>query len=109
MRFFLCVPPCPLWSTLDNGWEGECDDCSAQGVILSYLKEKFKDRLLIFSIDVNVEDSLLTILKKTEGIDTLPSLLIEKDKYENLSDKTELKDIICGHYKTPHSECDGNL
>lgn len=89
--------------------EGECDDCSAQGIILSYLKEKFKDRLLIFSIDINVDDSLLSILKNTEGINKLPSILLEKDKYEGLRETEELEALICAHYKTSHPECNGKL
>ncbi|MDP4012494.1 MAG: hypothetical protein Q8R00_02710 [Candidatus Nanoarchaeia archaeon] len=89
--------------------EGECNDCSAQGVILNYLKEKFKDRLLIFSLDINVEDSLLNILKKTENITVLPSLLVEDDKYEGLIEAEDIELIVCTHFKTPHPECNGKL
>ena len=85
--------------------EGECDDCSAQGTILNFLKETFKDRLLIFSIDVNVEDPILSILKKTKNIEELPTLVVEEDTYSGLLETKELKNIICSHYKEPHSEC----
>ncbi len=89
--------------------EGECDECSAQGLVLSYLKSIFKDRLLVFSIDVNVEDPLLNILKETEGINTLPALVIGEDKTSGLKKREELKQIICDYYKTPPGECDGVL
>lgn len=85
--------------------EGDCQDCSAQGTILSYLKEEFKDRLLIFSLDINTEDPMLKILKETKKIDKLPALIVEEDKYSGLIETEELKSIICSHYKTPHSEC----
>lgn len=85
--------------------EGECDDCSAQGTILSYLKEKFKDRLLIFSIDVNVDDSMLSILKKSKDINKLPALIVEDDKYSELIETEELEKTICSHFKKSHSEC----
>ena len=85
--------------------EGECNDCSAQGLVLSYLKNIFKDRLLVFSIDVNVQDPLLNILKESEGINTLPALIIEEDKTYGLKDRDELKQIICDYYKTPPGEC----
>lgn len=85
--------------------EGECNDCSAQGTILDFLKDKFKERLLIFSLDINTEDPMLNILKETKKVDKLPSLIIEEDKYSGLIKTEELKKIICSHYKTPHSEC----
>ena len=85
--------------------EGQCEDCSAQGTILSFLKEQFKDRLLIFSIDINVDDPMLSILKKTKNINNLPALVIEEDSYSDLLEQDELKNIICSHYKEPHSEC----
>ena len=85
--------------------EGQCKDCSAQGTILSFLKEQFKDRLLVFSIDVNVEDPMLSILKKTKEVNDLPTLVIEEDSYSGLLEQEKLKTIICSHYKEPHSEC----
>ncbi len=85
--------------------EGECDYCSAQGIILDLLKEQFKDRLLIFSLDTNIDDSILKILKETKEVDKLPALIIEEDKYSGLVEAEELKKMICSHYKTPHSEC----
>lgn len=85
--------------------EGECEDCSAQGTILDFLKDKFKDRLLIFSLDINTEDPMLNILKETKKVDKLPALIVEEDKYSGLIKTEELKKIICSHYKTPHSEC----
>ena len=85
--------------------EGECNDCSAQGTILSFLKEKFQERLLVFSIDINIEDPMLSILKKTKNINKLPTLVIEEDTYSGLLETEELKNKICSHYKEPHSEC----
>jgi len=89
--------------------EGECEDCRTQGVILSFLKDKFKDRLLIFSIDVNVKDPMISIIKETEGINTLPALIIEDDKTFGLKGREDLKEIICDYYKKPHTECNGEL
>ena len=68
----------------------ECDDCGPQGTILSYLKEKLKDRLLIFSLDADfVDEPMINILKETYNITETPSIVIEEEVFNNLVNKDE--------------------
>ena len=83
-----------------------CGDCSAQGHILTYLKSVFKDRLLVFSLDVNFNEPMVQILKENYGVDSLPSVIVEDKLFEGLAKKEELINELC-HYYTDSSleEC----
>ena len=77
----------------------ECDDCGPQGTILSYLKEKLKDRLLIFSLDADfVDEPMINILKETYNITETPSIVIEEEVFNNLVNKEDITKKICSYY-----------
>ena len=77
-----------------------CDICPDQGVILSYYKKIFEEKLLIFPIDVDMEEkeSMITILKTIYVIDQYPTIVIEDQKYEGIVDKQTLGTLICEEY-----------
>jgi len=84
----------------------DCDSCETQGVILSYLKGKFKDKLLNFALDINfVQEPMITILKNTYDINETPTLIINDEKYEGFYSQEELIQIICPLYKSEIPEC----
>lgn len=76
----------------------ECPSCSTQGYILTYLKEIFKEKLLIFSIDIDTNEQMVEILKNVYGIKEAPTLIIDNRKVEGLSTKEELIEILCSSY-----------
>ena len=85
-----------------------CPKCDEQSFILTYLKKRFKDKLLIFSFDSKLEgEPMINLLKSTYEIYTYPTLIIDGDKYEGFKTKSELLEIICGYYKTDFPECAG--
>jgi len=72
-----------------------CGDCIIQGDILSGLKNSFKEKLMIFPLDVNVELSMIEILMSRFGITSTPSLVIDDEVHGKIVSKDELKNIIC--------------
>lgn len=84
-----------------------CQECPNQGVILTYFKRLFGDKLLIFPIDVDYEESesTITILKKQYGVTSYPTVIIEDSKYEGVINNRELKKIICASFKYEEEIC----
>jgi len=84
----------------------ECPQCDNQAFVLTYLKKRFKEKLLIFSFDSKFADEpLISILKTTYDISTFPALVIEGDKYEGLTNTEEVLANICPYYSTKIDEC----
>ncbi len=75
-----------------------CSDCSAQGHVLTYLKNIFGEKLLVFSLDVNFDEPMVQILKENYGIDEMPSLVINDKVFEGLIKKEELINELCPYY-----------
>jgi hypothetical protein len=77
----------------------DCVECGAQGTILSYLKEKLKDKLLVFSIDADFnQEPMINVLTQTYNITKIPSIVINDYVFEELIGKTNLTNEICDHY-----------
>lgn len=85
----------------------DCDICPEQGVILTYYKKIFGERLLVFpiNIDLEKEESMITILKSRYNITTYPSIIVEDDLYEGVVEKNKLKKLICNSFKDKQPEC----
>lgn len=75
-----------------------CIDCSAQGNILTYLKDVFGDKLLVFSLDVNFDEPMIQILKETYDISELPALVLGDKVFQGLTKKEELINELCPYY-----------
>ncbi|MDO8628217.1 MAG: hypothetical protein Q7R56_00500 [Nanoarchaeota archaeon] len=77
-----------------------CNDCSGQGYILTELKDQFKEKLLIFSFDIDLEEPLVDILQETYNITKGPTLVINGETYQELQTTTTIKKLLCKHYGT---------
>lgn len=83
-----------------------CGQCSNQAFILSYLKQVFKDKLLVFSIDASLDiEPMVSILKNTYNITNYPTLIIENKKFEGLTSKEDIVKEICKQYTSNVTEC----
>jgi glutaredoxin len=71
-----------------------CDDCSKQGFVLTYLKQRYPKEIMIFALDYNEDLYSLNLLKNVYGIKTTPTLIINKEKYEGLKDLNSLKEVL---------------
>lgn len=84
----------------------DCVECGAQGTILTYLKEKLKDKLMIFSIDADfIGEPMVNILTQTYNVTKIPSIVVEEIIFEHLVGKDNLSSEICGHYSAKPSYC----
>ncbi|MCF7860799.1 hypothetical protein K9M79_01020 [Candidatus Woesearchaeota archaeon] len=79
-------------------YSGEnCSICPDQGVILTYFKKKLNDKLLVFPIDVDMADDepMIKLIQKAYKIYQYPTLIIDGIKYEGVTQKNDLGNIIC--------------
>lgn len=78
-----------------------CDECPDQGVLLTYFKKLYGEKLLIFPINVDFEgeEPLITIMKSRYNIVSYPTLVIEDVKYQGIRYKQELDELICSSFK----------
>lgn len=82
-----------------------CDDCPDQGFILTFFKNVYDERLLIFPLDTDVaeDEPLVAILMSKYGISTYPSIVLADKKYEGLVPKEILNDLICESFSNSTS------
>lgn len=84
-----------------------CPSCPDQGVILTYFKKIFQDRLLIFPINLDLQklEPMISLLQKRYNVTSMPSIIVEDKKYFGVISKEELKNIICSSFKSAQKEC----
>ena len=88
--------------------EKECSDCEKQAFVLTYLKKRFKDRLLIFSFDSKFEaEPMIPLLKNTYGVLEYPTIVIGGIPKSKFQDKNIILKDICGYYKEKIQDCAG--
>ncbi len=86
--------------------EKECPDCEKQAFVLTYLKKKFKDKLLIFSFDSKFEaEPMIPLLKKAYNVERYPTIVVEEKPHADFRDKDSLLREICGIYKEKPKDC----
>ena len=86
----------------------ECPDCDKQAFVLTYLKKKFKDKLLIFSFDSKFESEPMTLLlKKTYNVTTFPTIVIEENPKHSFTNKDIILKEVCGYYREKTEDCVG--
>lgn len=76
-----------------------CNDCLFQEKILTLLKDRDGQRLLVFAVDGDLlrEDEIGKIKKSYVGA-TMPPLIIEESKYKRFLTKEKFQTILCKHY-----------
>lgn len=86
--------------------EKECHDCERQAFILTYLKKKFADKLLIFSFDSKFEvEPMVPLLKKTYNVTAYPTIVIEGKPKGKFQDKDTILREICSYYEEKIEAC----
>ncbi len=86
--------------------EDECPDCEKQAFVLTYLKKKFKDKLLIFSFDSKQQsEPMITLLKNTYNITYYPTIVIEGKTKRGFYSKDKILNEICSYYSDKPEEC----
>jgi len=72
-----------------------CDICHNQGTILSYFKTKLDDEILIFPLNVDIDEDLIYLLSLQYNVTKFPTIIVNDNKYEGVISKNELSRIIC--------------
>ena len=86
--------------------ENECPDCDKQAFVLTYLKKRFKDKLLIFSFDSKFEqEPMVSLLKNTYGISKFPTIVIEGKPKSGFQPKESILKEICISYREKPEDC----
>lgn len=87
----------------------KCQICSDQGVLLTLFKKIYGERLLVFPINVDLEEDepLITIMKSRYNVKSYPTLVIEDHKYTGMREKQELAELICNSFKNEDSCIEG--
>ena len=72
-----------------------CNDCAVQGNILTNLKQTYKDKLLVYPLDVGVKLDLINILQERYNITSFPSVVIGDTVFKGIVGKGDIIPLIC--------------
>lgn len=72
----------------------DCSLCKDQGIVLDYMKESHKSDLMIFAIDSDLDLNSVDMIRKSYGVQILPSLIIDGNLYEGFMGRDKLEEII---------------
>jgi hypothetical protein len=75
-----------------------CSKCSTQGYVLTSLKDKFKDKLLVFSLDASSDEPMVKIIKNVYNLEDTPSIVIDDEVISGFTSEDQLISLICLHF-----------
>ncbi|MDI6806508.1 MAG: hypothetical protein QMD14_01685 [Candidatus Aenigmarchaeota archaeon] len=73
-----------------------CPDCPKQGAALGYIKEKYREKAMIFSLDFDLGKELgsVKLLRLGYNVTIVPTLVVDDERYEGLVTADELEKIF---------------
>jgi len=84
----------------------DCPDCDAQSFILTYLKKKFGQQVLIFSFSVaDTNEPMVDLLQYQFDVQQYPTVVVNKNKTDGFATKEILESQICSQLRDS-KECD---
>ena len=77
----------------------KCPSCPNQGTVLTFFKNKFGERVLVFPINTELkqQEPMIEIIMSQFSIDKLPTIIVNDKKYEGVVGQDQLQEIICSH------------
>ncbi len=87
--------------TITYFYSSDCPSCPNQGVILTYFKKIFGEKVLIFpsKLDYRSQEPMIEIAMAQFNITKYPTIIVDNNKYEGVIKKEELQTIICNSIK----------
>ena len=78
-------------------YSSDCSSCPNQGTILTYFKNLFGEKVLIFPInlDLRADEPTIDIALSQFNVTKYPTLVIADTKYEGVLKRDQLQEIIC--------------
>ena len=70
-----------------------CADCSSQGYILSYIRNKYNN-VRVYSYDIDIDNPALKTVMKINNVTLAPSLVINNKFYQGYKDKDIIEQQI---------------
>ena len=71
----------------------DCDECIKQGFVLDSIRKTHPD-VWVFTIDFNLDEEWLKVIKDAYNVSRAPSLIIGNSTYRGLIDSEHLENII---------------
>jgi len=77
----------------------QCPSCPNQGTVLTFFKNKFGEKVLVFPINTELkqQEPMVEIVMSQFSINKLPTIIVNNKKYEGVVGQDQLKEIICNH------------
>ena len=63
----------------------DCAECDQQAFVLTYLKEKFGDKILIFTLDGSMEEPSIEVLKNYYNVTDYPAIVVNGKRFDGLT------------------------
>lgn len=78
----------------------DCDICPNQGVILTYFKKKYDEKLLVFPIDIDLEkeEPVVGLIRARFNITEYPTIVIADVTHSGVIPKDDLGKLICNSF-----------
>jgi hypothetical protein len=76
-------------------YDRECTDCIVQGNILTALKQKFKENVMIFPLDQSLGLSTVDLLGSSYNVTAPPSIVVEEVMYNGIVRFQDLRNYVC--------------
>jgi hypothetical protein len=83
-------------STIVYFYSKECNACKDQGFVLTYLKNKYGEKVLIFALDTDLEEPSIEAIKNHYNIKIYPSLIVNGKLYEGFQSVEKLENMVGG-------------
>ncbi len=78
--------------------DDECPRCGDQAFVLTYLKKKFGERVLIFSFSLkDIGEPAVSMLKTSHNITQIPTIVVNEIKFDGFTERNELEKEICNN------------
>lgn len=85
----------------------KCPLCEEQAFVLTHLKKKFQEKLLIFALDARQENEpMIKLLKKRYGAEFFPVTVIEDNVFNKVLSQEDILAEICPMYSSDVEGCE---
>ncbi|MBM3303753.1 MAG: conjugal transfer protein TraF [Candidatus Aenigmarchaeota archaeon] len=82
------------FNTILYFYSGPCPGCEDQAFILTYMKNKYGDRVLVFALDADIKEPSVEALREYYNITEYPSLVINGKPIPGFVSQQQLEDTL---------------
>lgn len=84
------------YTTILYFYGSECPECATQGFVLTYLKDKYPQQVMVFSLDTGLDVPIVNALKTSYNVTEYPSIVVDNKRYSGFVNTTYLEEDILG-------------